>query len=203
MRLFALILFSLSMFSFVNSQDHARHSGPNPPKAEWYPRGHQFIFHAVLEGCFRDGVSTDDLTHIIPTPDDDSEFPDYFTNFVYACPLCSPTYEAFRLYNLRLPFANEKPGTHDTFGIGLPKEVKMQLAGEPIERRKAIRTLVEKWTNERMTQLRLTKDEKADLHSELTRMKKRGEEMLKNFQTKKDGAFSDYYKDWKACAVCS
>src|SRR5215475_5620678 len=60
----------------------------------------QLVFFAVLEGLYRDGVTNTDVDLIIPSGDDGKSKFD-LEHFVYACPLCHPAYEAFRLYRHR------------------------------------------------------------------------------------------------------
>src|SRR5947207_11898373 len=60
-------------------------------------RTSQLVFFAVLEGLYRDGVSNDDVDRIIPPGKNGKDTFDP-EHFVYACPLCHPAFEAFRLY---------------------------------------------------------------------------------------------------------
>jgi hypothetical protein len=60
-----------------------------------------FVFHAVLEGLYTDGVSNEVVDKILK--------PDLLANFVHQCPLCHPAYQAFLLYRDRQPLAESRP----------------------------------------------------------------------------------------------
>ena len=66
----------------------------------------------------------------------------------------------------------------------------------------AIQGLITKWVMQRADLLRLNKDERDELLAAIERKKKRGEEMLKSFQSR-EGSFGDTYADWKNCPICS
>ena len=108
---------------------------------------HRLIFFAVLEGCYRDGVSNEAVDLILPkNPDTGGVVMEH--NFVYSCPLCMPVIEALRTYRVRTRFFDKR--ARDTFGKGLPAEVMAKLA-EP-ERKKRIpvlQALVSGWVKRR------------------------------------------------------
>ena len=64
----------------------------------------QMILFAVLEGLYRDGVSTEAAASIAAL-DQESGIP---LNFVYNCPLCMPALDAFRVYLERPDFLGKK-----------------------------------------------------------------------------------------------
>ena len=75
----------------------------------------QFVFFAVLEGLYRDGVQNEIVDTIIGEKilkkDDKVK-----THFVFRCKLCHATYEAFRTYRNRPAFMQAKGVS--TFGKG-------------------------------------------------------------------------------------
>ena len=174
--------------------------GPNPP-AEEYDETHRFVFFAVLEGCYQDGLTSQDIDLIVPPKDDDR---DLSVNFVYSCPLCHPAFEAFRLYGARRPFQGQKVTEYDTFGEGLEAPLKAKLRGEPGDRREAIKTLITRWIERRADLLRLTGEERETLMEDIKAKQEKGEIALEKFISEgKDGHFGKLYADWKECAICS
>src|SRR5262245_43577757 len=57
---------------------------------------HRFIFYAVLEGCFEDGLATEDAAQILLRKENEP-----YAHFVYACPVCTPTIHALEVYRSR------------------------------------------------------------------------------------------------------
>ncbi|MBI3818234.1 MAG: hypothetical protein HY286_06045 [Planctomycetes bacterium] len=60
----------------------------------------QFIFYAVLEGCYQDGLTTQAAESLVRL-DAESGQP---KNFIYACPICMPAFDALRVYKTRPKF---------------------------------------------------------------------------------------------------
>ena len=103
---------------------------------------------------------------------------------------------------MRQPFAYQKR-TYDTFGTGLPDKIRTELHSDNSStRRSAIRKLIKKWTDERIVKLRLSKEEEALLRKQLAEMRKKGENLLKKWQSD-ESDFQQFYKDWEECALCS
>jgi hypothetical protein len=141
-------------------------------------RASQLVFFAVLEGLYRDGVGNDDVDQIIP-PGTKGEPTFNRDNFVYACPLCHPAFEAFRLYRQREPFYGLKARL-DTFGPGLRGEISTQLhSPDAAQRREAIQGLVQRWVAERLEMMRLSDAERAAITSEIEKGRKQGMNGLK------------------------
>jgi hypothetical protein len=141
-------------------------------------RASQLVFFAVLEGLYRDGVQNDDVDLIIP-PGKDGRGGFDLEHFVYACPLCHPAFEAFRLYRQREPFYGLKARV-DSFGPGLDEVVRAQLRSPDAEqRRQAIQGLVNRWVERRLEMMRLTEAERADITREMEAGRKQGMGMLK------------------------
>ena len=177
----------------------------NPADPSKFTFERKLIFYAVLEGLFEDGVAGEALELIIPdarsmTLEDAPEK----TNFVYACPICMPTFDALRLYQARLPFYAQKATKYNTYGPGLSEEILKQLRGTPFQRRDAIEALINKWIQRRLDNLKITDCERDQIEKNLSAMRKKGEEMLKRFQSEKNyNGFKKYYENWKKCAACS
>jgi len=141
-------------------------------------RASQLIFFAVLEGLYRDGVSNDDVDLIIPlNPKGQGRFdPDHF---VYACPLCHPAFEAFRVYRQREPFFGLKARL-DTLGPGLDNSVTLRLRSTNAdERRQAIEELINRWVRQRLELMRLSSDERETINREMEQGRKQGMNGLK------------------------
>lgn len=180
--------------------------GENPEPGHEYSEAHKFVFFSVLEGCYRDGLTNKQIDLIIP-PIERSDFRDHSVNMVVTCPLCGPAFDAFNMYAEHKRFNSQpkKITSYTTFGPGLSKEVKIELAkpGKPC--RTALQGLIKKWIEERINKHRLTKEETKALREELDRMRKEGEDALKRFKEGKHGeSLQKTYLQWgDECPVCS
>ncbi|MEM9481910.1 MAG: hypothetical protein AAGA58_19845 [Verrucomicrobiota bacterium] len=201
-RAFAIIV----AFSFLlPSNLFAQELKPHPP-AKTYGETHRFVFFAVLEGCFNDGLTQEEIDLIIPLRPEKEGFRNITTNMVLTCPLCSPAFDAFRLYADRLMFISgiTKKEGYNTFGQGLPEAVRIELAKPGLPCRDAIQGLLRKWIEERIERSSLTEIETKSLRKELEQMRKDGEAALLRFQNGEHGdELQEHYKDWKGCPVCS
>jgi hypothetical protein len=173
--------------------------GPaNPPAAvaasDAFERQGQQIFFAVLEGLYQDGVPNDLVDKIIAI-DEQTKYP---VNFVWACPVCMPAYEAFRLYRGRPQF-NDK-AHRDTFGPGLPKDqVERLTAVDQAVSQRAIEELIQGWMDRRMDELRLTPDERGEWRKEMEKRRKEGMSYLQNY---KELGLGGSYAGMKTCPIC-
>ncbi len=178
----------------------------------WENNGSRFVFFAVFEGLYEDGVGDDVLDVIVPlvtpAPTDANPAPkpyrDADINFVYMCPLCHPASEAFLLYARRSPFRGQKATSLDTFGAGLPDElVKNIKSDKPAVRRDAIQHLIQRWVQRRIERTKLTERQRLQLTIELKLLKKAGLESLELFKRRRPGDYyRDLYADWKTCPTC-
>ena len=156
----------------------------------------QLIFFAVLEGLYRDGVTNSDVDLIIPPsehgqPTFDKEI------FVYACPLCHPAFEAFRLYRQRDRSYGVK-GEVDTFGPGLDETIRARLGDQNAdERRKAVEELISRWVSQRLEMMRCTDAEREAITREMERGRKEGMGGLKRWV--ESGEVSESRTN---CAIC-
>ena len=161
---------------------------------------HRFIFYAVLEGCYEDGLSTEDVSQIL-LPGNKGQF----AHFIYACPICTPTIHALETYRSRPPhfYGLKTPAT--TFGPGLETELRKQLYSEkPETRLTAINTLMQGWVSKRMSLLNLSDQGRAQLQSKLQEMRKKGNSYLKGAEASDPGAFKmSAFANVRQCAVCN
>lgn len=175
-------------------------SAPSARAQSGFPDAHRFIFHAVLEGCFEDGLSTEDAAQILLRPEKEG-----YVHFVYACPICTPTIHALEAYRSRpARFYSLKSGA-STFGSGLAPELKNQLYSQkPEDRLAAINVLVQGWISKRVTLLRLSEQEQTQLKTELEEMRKKGMEYLKGFEASDPARFkTSAFMNIHQCAVCN
>ena len=170
----------------VNFQDGSRdYSGPYA----------QHIFFAVLEGLYADGVSTGVVEKIVAL-DEHTHWP---ANFVYACPVCTPAYDAFRVYRSRPKFYGRK-GDCDTYGPGLPEDTIRRLTSEDVPvRQAAIQELVQGWIARRMEALRLSEKEREDWRAEMDKRRRQGMSLLELYRSEGLGGT---YATMKACPLC-
>ena len=138
----------------------------------------QLIFFAVLEGLYRNGVSNEDVDLIIP-PGKNGKGNFDPEHFVYACPLCHPVFEAFRLYRQREVFYGFK-GRVPTFGSGLDAALTAGLhRPDAAQRRRAIEGLISRWVTARLDMMRLSKRERETITREMEQGRKQGMGSLK------------------------
>ena len=160
------------------------------------PHG-QFVFFAVLEGLFRDGVSNEVVDLVINPkkgPDDKIKH-----CFVIQCEICHAAYEAFVLYRRRKVFDNS--GERSTFGKGVDKKFKKGLESSSAGRR--VRTLgrmMRPWIVSRANKMIMSEEEKIELIDKLMKFKGEADNLLSNFRSTDPS-----YKDWSfygACQAC-
>jgi len=168
---------------------------------------HRFVFFAVLEGCYEDGLTQEAIDLIIPAGATGQR--ELMANFVWQCPLCGPAFDGFHVYSMRQRFANgpknlDRDDPYNTFGVGLEAKVMRQLAESGPKCREAIQALIDKWVSARIERLRLNEEEAIELRKQLANMRKSGEAMLKSFQNGGHGEKSaENYKGWTSCPICS
>ncbi|MEM6279234.1 MAG: hypothetical protein AAF733_07135 [Verrucomicrobiota bacterium] len=189
--------------SLGRSQDEIR---MDPVRMDYFGKAYQLVYFGVLEGLFRDGVTTGEVDLILTKSESG-----HYVHFIYACPICMATIHALELYRERPRFYGIKdfapPAKFRTFGPGLSDEVSAKLISDDVKIRLAvIHELVGGWVNERLTLLQLTEDEKANLQAELEAGRERGMSMLKSYQNKGEEGLKIYapaYGDLNECAVCN
>lgn len=161
---------------------------------------HRFIFYAVLEGCYEDGLSTADVSQILLRRSNEAYF-----HFIYSCPICTPTIDALETYRSRPAEFYSLKSEASTFGEGLTPDLTKQLYSKvPENRLAAINTLLQRWIARRFSQLALSDTERAQLHQAIEEKRKKGAQALKSF--KADGSVATQapaFATIDECAVCN
>jgi hypothetical protein len=168
----------------------------DPTKIDWaQDRTCQLVFHAVLEGLYADGVPNDVVDRVLDIGPN-SQKKGFDMHFVYCCPLCHPTYEAFRLYRSRGSFYGRKDGL-DTFGPGLEPSLTRQLLHVDVKvRLEALHKIIQRWVTLRLDAMRLTPVEKAEWAERLALRRKAGMLHLEKSR------FAGKEAGFKGCAIC-
>jgi hypothetical protein len=165
----------------------------------------RFLFHAVLEGLYEDGVSTDDIAQILMKHDKQSYF-----HFIYACPICTATIWALEAYRSRPErFYSLKSGA-STFGPGLSAELHEKLySSDSNQRLIAINSLVRSWIARRMDMMNFSEQERAEMIKQLEKKREDGMRALESFRKLEHGPgfgvaeAAPAYIDLEECAVCN
>jgi hypothetical protein len=167
----------------------------------------QMVFFAVLEGCYRDGVTNQVVDQLLPENPDTGGVR-LEAHFVYACPLCMPALEALRTYRHRQRFLNDKAG-RDSFGKGLPAGLLARLADPRHgQRLGALQELIAGWVQRRLELMRLPADERIAWNAAIAVRAAEGQRLLKDYRSQPSGdgiGLGDLYRDWPedGCAVCN
>ena len=159
----------------------------------------QFVFFAVLEGLYRDGIQNEIVDAIIGEKivkkDDKVK-----THFVFRCKLCHATYEAFRTYRNRPVFMQTKEAS--TFGKGADlNQLKKLRSNDARTRIYAMGALVRPWIMHRIKETRKTPEEKTAMKKRFEKYALEGADLLKTHKRAKDG----FYLDWSfygSCQAC-
>ncbi len=172
-------------------------------KPEFDP-AHRFLFHAVLEGCYEDGLSDADVGRLLGREPHEGGL----THFVYACPVCTPVVHALEAYRARPQHFSSLKSPSNTFGPGLPESLRQQLnSADPEAQFAAVHKLVLDWTTRRMELQRLSPAEKQELHDRLEAMRKEGmyrlEDYRKNTTKPGTGSVISSYLLKNECPACN
>lgn len=173
---------------------------PTPASAKDFDDNYRFIYYAVLEGCYEDGIETTNVDQILLMNTNTG-----LVHFVYACPICMPTIHALEAYRERPKHLFGLKTHLNTFGPGLSAEqIKKLYSEKPVERLEVINGLMQTWITRRMTELRLTDSEKKKLEQNLKKMRDEGMKMLKQFQNGDPEHFKmSAFAEVQQCAVCN
>ena len=159
----------------------------------------QFVFFAVLEGLYRDGIQNEIVDAIIGEKIVKKENR-VKTHFVFRCKLCHATYEAFRTYRNRPAFMQTKGAS--TFGNGVDlNRLKKLRSNDARTRIYAMGALVRPWIMHRIKETRKTPEEKTAMKKQFTKYAQEGADLLKTHKRAKDG----FYLDWSfygSCQAC-
>lgn len=159
----------------------------------------QFVFFAVLEGLYRDGVQNEVVDAILAA-DVDSPDDKIKRCFVFKCELCHAVYEAFNLYRARPPFANA--GGKVAFGEGVDPAILEKLEGDDVRARVyAMGSLIRPWIQHRVEGTRMTDAEKAAMKKKFKEYAKEGTELLSKFRRDPGSVYIDwnFYGTCQAC----
>jgi hypothetical protein len=148
----------------------------------------RFLFFAVLEGLCEEGLPDELVTEIL----EKDRAGDKYVHFVYACPICTPTVEAFRAFALRDKFQYSRKGEAFFSECTVPEEILKDLQDGSDERlRKGLHALIERYVQRRMDVLRLTPEERSEWNGRLMAGRKKGMGYLQSFKL-----------DMKECPSC-
>ena len=160
----------------------------------------QFVFFAVLEGLYRDGIPNEVVDQVLGEPAERGE-EGLKRCFVFRCELCHATYEAFRAYRAR-PAFQEAEGPSAFSAAPDMKELVDSLRSEKARSRVyAMGDLVRPWIVHRVEETRRTDEEKQAMIKEFKRYARDGAERLREYTMKKD----QFYLDWNfygSCQAC-
>lgn len=174
---------------------------------ETFGEAHRFIFMAVLEGYYEDGVSHADAARILKRDEGKN-----YDHFIYACPICTAVQQASELYANRPALSMYKgPSYHvkeATFGEGLSPAMRAGLASEDVEiRLKTVFQLVNTWINRKLERSNFIDGERDHLLAEMEAGKAQGMRYLAGYKKTADGAAMDDsapgFAALDACAMCN
>jgi hypothetical protein len=154
----------------------------------------RMVFFAVLEGLYTDGVSRQAVDSVVGGTKGSAG--EIRQTFVIECPLCHPVYEAFRAYQQRPAFR----GKGDTLGKGLEAKLERGLRDKGLRTRQgALQTLVHRWVQRRLAEMRLSAEEKRDWAMRLEERSRQGDALLARLKVT-----DRWYGGWGYgfCAAC-
>jgi len=199
MKLALIALMGLGLSLPVLAKDKPK-PGTTARNVEWQKEEMcQFVFFAVLEGLYRDGVQNEIVDAIngekILKKDDKVK-----AHFVFRCKLCHATYEAFRTYRNRPAFMQAKGVS--TFGKGTDLSLLKKLRSKDARTRiYAMGAMVRPWIMHRIKETRKTPEEKSAMREQFMKYAQEGDSLLRAHKRAKDG----YYLDWSfygSCQAC-
>ena len=197
-----LLTISLSLSFVLQSPLKAAESDSETPKksVEWQNAALcQFVFFAVLEGLYRDGIQNEIVDAIIGVGVE-KERDKVKTHFVFRCELCHATYEAFRAYRKRPTFMDAKGAS--TFGKGTDLKLLKDLRSKDARKRiYSMGGLIRPWIMHRIEETRKTPEEKSLMKKQFADYAQYGAKLLNAHKKAKDG----FYLDWRfygSCQAC-
>lgn len=156
---------------------------------------HRFIFYAVLEGAYEEGLSDEAVSTLLGEKGTE--------HFVIGCPICGPAYDALHAYRDAPKFTSKKV-SQKGFGTGLSDEEQTLVSGTVEDRREFIRNLVSRWIEARFSLLDLPEDQEKALRESLQKMSEKGTAQLENLKKGGNGdQLANVYADWEFCPSCS
>jgi hypothetical protein len=161
---------------------------------------HQFVFFAVLEGLYRDGVGQDDVEAMLRRASPNA----CYDHFIYACPICTAAVQALELYRNRPQQLYSLKLPCDTFGAGLDAKISQALrAADAKTRLTTIHNLLSRWIGVRLGMVR--GEEKDRLLAELKAGREEGMTYLKKWQSSPEdlARYAPAYAGIGECAACN
>ena len=174
---------------------------------ESFGEAHRFIFFAVLEGLYEDGVSRDDVALIMRREEGKG-----YEHFIYACPICTAVVQATAVYASRPEWRYKSFDDHRVleanFGTGLPGATREGLSAKDVETRlETIFQLVSKWVNRRLERSNISETSRKSLLAEIDAGKELGTRRLQGYKKNPDKTFLEScapgYANIDACAMCN
>jgi hypothetical protein len=133
----------------------------------------------------------------LTTRDEETGWPHHF---IYACPVCMPSWDAFAVYRQRPGFFSRKL-PRDTWGPGLDEETRRGLLeGGRGQRMFVLRELVRRWIDARLDRQRLIPAEREAYAKRFERMRKEGLGFLRVYQA--DEKLAHIYAGADFCPFC-
>ncbi len=181
-------------------------------RAADFDDGYRFIFYAVMEGCYDDGLLSNDVAQILLKNGEAKVTIKYLCSFHLRLPRLHSHYSRPRSlsipaivfwYSMKTTWGCGTRGL--TSGPGLSPDLKKQLYSKKAEDRlAAINTLMQRWVSKRMSMLRLSDQERAELQKTLEEMRKKGTDYLKNWEKSGPSQYDmSAFKNVHQCAVCN
>jgi hypothetical protein len=199
------IAIAITMISLFPNLGFAEEPAPKAKEAVVWQNDElcQFVFFAVLEGLYRDGIDNDVVDAVlgdIKKVKDDGDDAKLKTHFVFRCELCHATYEAFRTYRARPIFMQS--GGKSTFGEGKTDEkIVTDLRSDDARSRVyAMGKLVRPWIMHRIEETRKTDEEKNIMKNRFEKFAREGGELLGDLRRN-----DKLYLDWDfygSCQAC-
>lgn len=195
----AVAVVSLLMGSPLLAADEAEQAPPEKAALVWQnDEMCQFVFFAVLEGLYRDGIQNEVVDAIIGDLVEKEE-DKVKTHFVFRCELCHATYEAFRTYRNRPAFM--EAGGQSTFGKGADLKILKELKSEKAKTRVyAMGRLVRPWIMHRIDETRKTAAEKTEMKESFEKYAREGRKLMEKYTD-----VDPLYVDWSfygSCQAC-
>lgn len=154
----------------------------------------QFVFFAVLEGLYQQSLPDATVDRLLER--DMQTGQPYL--FVYACPICHPTYDALTLYRSRRPFLGDKAGRRD-FRAELAPALLVRLnSDDPAVRADAFGDMLAGFIARKVAASRWSSEEAAAWQQKFLEAKKEGESHLREYQA----ANNHTYRWMKSCSMC-
>jgi hypothetical protein len=199
-RSFLAMLVAVVLFSVAHAAEEPKAAAkPDSDLVKWQDsEAGQFVYFAVLEGLFRDGVPNDVVDLVInPARDLDNKVKHVF---VLECDICHAAYEAFVFYRKRQVF--QKSGGRDTFGNGVKEQIVTGLKHEDARTRVyALGAMMRPWILARVEQQKLSREKQEELVTVLLNFKSEANKKL-DVLRKSDPLYKDWGVWYGGCQAC-